>query len=135
MNEGMDDMHCPSGARRFGSAQAQRPARVVNSTMRGGRRTLIDDYQGTDRRRRRRRNILGSAESFRPRRVVFRNEGCATAGFHLRRILAAYSGYYNELRPHLSLEKDSPGHRPVQQLGQLSARPILGGLHHRYCRM
>jgi transposase InsO family protein len=27
---------------------------------------------------------------------------------HLRRILAAYSGYYNELRPHLSLERDSP---------------------------
>jgi transposase InsO family protein len=54
---------------------------------------------------------------------------------HLCRILAAYNGYYNELRPHLSLEKDSPGHRPVQQLGQLSARPILGGLHHEYCRM
>ena len=28
---------------------------------------------------------------------------------HLRRILAAYTGYYNELRTHLSLGKDSPG--------------------------
>jgi transposase InsO family protein len=33
---------------------------------------------------------------------------------HLRRILAAYAGYYNELRMHLCLDKDSPGHRPVQ---------------------
>src|SRR6266571_1255996 len=54
---------------------------------------------------------------------------------HLRRILAAYVGYYNELRPHLSLGKDSPNHRPLQRLGQLVARPILGGLHHQYCRM
>src|SRR6266404_4775471 len=53
---------------------------------------------------------------------------------HLRRILAAYTGYYNELRTHLSLDKDSPGHRPVQRYGQLAARPILGGLHHQYCR-
>ena len=36
---------------------------------------------------------------------------------HLRRILAAYGSYYNEARTHLSLFKDSPGHRPVQQYG------------------
>ena len=54
---------------------------------------------------------------------------------HLRRILAAYSGYYNELRTHLSLEKDSPGDRPVQRYGQIIARSILGGLHHQYGRM
>ena len=40
---------------------------------------------------------------------------------HLRRILAAYAGYYNDLRTHLSLDKDSPGHRPIQRLGQLAA--------------
>ena len=54
---------------------------------------------------------------------------------HLRRILAAYAGYYNKVRTHLFLDKDSPGHRPIQRFGQLSARPILGGLHHEYCRM
>ncbi len=54
---------------------------------------------------------------------------------HLRRILAAYTGYYNAFRTHLSLDKDSPDHRPIQQLGQFAARPILGGLHHQYCRM
>jgi transposase InsO family protein len=54
---------------------------------------------------------------------------------HLRRILAGYAGYYNELRTHLSLAKDSPVHRQIQWLGQLAAQPILGGLHHRYCRI
>jgi transposase InsO family protein len=54
---------------------------------------------------------------------------------HLRRILAAYTGYYNELRTHLSLAKDSPAHRPIQRLGQLATRPILGGLHHQYGRI
>jgi transposase InsO family protein len=54
---------------------------------------------------------------------------------HLRRILGAYIGYYNELRTHLSLDKDSPNRRPVQRLGHVTARPILGGLHHQYCRI
>jgi transposase InsO family protein len=54
---------------------------------------------------------------------------------HLRRILAAYASYYNELRTHQSLGKDAPAHRPIQRLGQLAARPIPGGLHHQYCRM
>jgi transposase InsO family protein len=53
---------------------------------------------------------------------------------HLRRVLATYTSYYNELRTHLSLSKDSPDYRPVQRYGQLAARPILGGLHHHYCR-
>src|ERR1700730_4708973 len=54
---------------------------------------------------------------------------------HLRRILGAYIGYYNEHRTHLSLDKDSPNRRPVQRLGHVTARPLLGGLHHQYCRM
>jgi transposase InsO family protein len=53
---------------------------------------------------------------------------------HQRRNLAAYAVYYNELRTHLSLGKDSPRHRSVQRLGQLAAQPILGGLHHQYGR-
>jgi transposase InsO family protein len=54
---------------------------------------------------------------------------------HLRRILAAYADYYNDVRPHLSLAKDSPVHRPINRLGAIFSRPILGGLHHEYCRM
>jgi transposase InsO family protein len=53
----------------------------------------------------------------------------------LRRILATYAAYYNECRTHLSLDKESPGRRSIQRLGQLVARPILGGLHHQYCRI
>lgn len=54
---------------------------------------------------------------------------------HLRRILVALAGYYNEQRTHLSLSKDSPYHRPVKRIGQVAAQPILGGLHHQYGRM
>jgi transposase InsO family protein len=54
---------------------------------------------------------------------------------HLRRVLAAYATYYNDTRTHLALAKDSPGHRPIQWFGQVAARPILGGLHHQYCRI
>jgi transposase InsO family protein len=52
---------------------------------------------------------------------------------HLRR--NTYAGYYNELRTHRSLTKDTPLHRAVQHLGTVTSRPILGGLHHQYCRI
>jgi transposase InsO family protein len=54
---------------------------------------------------------------------------------HLRRILNTYVGYYNELRTHRSLTKDSPVHRVVERIGIVTSRPILGGLHHEYCRI
>jgi len=53
---------------------------------------------------------------------------------HQRRVLAAYANYYNEVRPHLSLDKDAPNHRPVQRSGSIITVSILGGLHHQYCR-
>jgi transposase InsO family protein len=54
---------------------------------------------------------------------------------HLRCVLKAYAGYYNNVRTHLSLSKDAPLIRPVQRFGSIAARPILGGLHHEYCRI
>jgi transposase InsO family protein len=54
---------------------------------------------------------------------------------HLRRILTAYATYYNDVRTHLALGKDAPARRPIQRFGEIAARPILGGLHHEYCRM
>ena len=54
---------------------------------------------------------------------------------HLRRIVAAYATYYNDIKTHLALGKDAPLRRPIQRLGEIAARPILGGLHHEYCRM
>jgi hypothetical protein len=54
---------------------------------------------------------------------------------HLRRILRAYAGYYNEIRTHRSLDKDAPVSRLVQLSGIVSSCPILGGLHHQYVRV
>jgi hypothetical protein len=54
---------------------------------------------------------------------------------HLRRILAKYAAYYNEVRTHVSLQKDAPCRRPIERFGDIVAYPILGGLHHRYARI
>jgi hypothetical protein len=54
---------------------------------------------------------------------------------HLRRILSKYASYYNETRTHVSLGKDAPCRRPIEQFGNIVAYPILGGLHHRYARI
>ena len=54
---------------------------------------------------------------------------------HLRRILRAYAGYYNDIRTHRSLDKDAPVTRPAQRTGIISSRPILGGLHQHYVRV
>jgi transposase InsO family protein len=54
---------------------------------------------------------------------------------HLRRILAKFAAYYNEWRPHASLAKDVPNGRPIERFGDIVARAIFGGLHHRYARI
>ena len=54
---------------------------------------------------------------------------------HLRRILGKYVTYYNESRIHHSLNKDAPFPRAIESLGAITSRPVLGGLHHRYCRI
>ncbi len=54
---------------------------------------------------------------------------------HLRHILLSYMTYYNEVRTHLSLEKDTPVSRAVERTGHIVCRPVLGGLHHQYIRI
>jgi len=54
---------------------------------------------------------------------------------HLRGVLKAYASYYNEVRTHLSLDKDAPDFRRAQKFGRIAAMPVLGGLHHRYIRV
>jgi transposase InsO family protein len=54
---------------------------------------------------------------------------------HLRRILKSYARYYNGVRTHRSLNKDTPDSRPVQRSGLISSHAILGGLHHHYARV
>jgi len=55
---------------------------------------------------------------------------------HLKRILTDYFSYYHEVRPHLSLDRNSPTPREVESpsLGEVISIPQVGGLHHRYTR-
>ena len=53
---------------------------------------------------------------------------------HLRRIPKAYVSYYNGARTYLSLKKDAPIPRSIERVGRISSIPVLGGLHHQYCR-
>jgi hypothetical protein len=54
---------------------------------------------------------------------------------HLRRILQTYARYYNDIRTHWSLNKDTPASRPVQRTGNIMSHALLGGLHHHYVRV
>lgn len=42
---------------------------------------------------------------------------------------------YNQARPHLALQKDSPFGRAVRRIDSVVAVPVLGGLHHQYIRI
>lgn len=54
---------------------------------------------------------------------------------HLRRLVNEYVGYYNEGRAHMALDGNSPIAREIQTIGEITATPYLGGLHHRYRRV
>ena len=54
---------------------------------------------------------------------------------HLRRVLSEYAAYYNGLRTHRALNHDAPIHREIERVGAVTSRPVLGGLHHQYCRI
>lgn len=56
---------------------------------------------------------------------------------HLKRVLTGYVDYYNGVRTHLSLYKDSPDRRPVQSAscGRIVETKMVGGLHHQYMRV
>jgi len=55
---------------------------------------------------------------------------------HLKRVMTRYVDYYNGIRTHLSLYKDSPNRRPVQfsNEGRIVELRKVGGLHHHYLR-
>jgi hypothetical protein len=54
---------------------------------------------------------------------------------HLRHLLANYATYYNGVRTHLALNKDTSLHRPAQTVGRIASVTWLGGLHRHYVRM
>jgi hypothetical protein len=33
------------------------------------------------------------------------------------------------------LEAPAPFHRAIQRFGAITSQPVLGGLHHQYCRI
>jgi transposase InsO family protein len=55
---------------------------------------------------------------------------------HLLRLVRRYVAYYNQDRPHMSLDRDAPVARADQppSAGKVVALPRVGGLHHRYSR-
>ncbi len=55
---------------------------------------------------------------------------------HLKRILSSYFNYYHTWRTHLSLDMDTPEHRPVQppDLGRVIEFLDVGGLQRHYER-
>ena len=54
---------------------------------------------------------------------------------HLRHVLRSYALYYNEVRTHLSLDKNAPLGRAAQAVGRVQPVSLLGGLHHHYVRI
>lgn len=73
--------------------------------------------------------VIGSIRRECLDHVIVRDEA------HLRRVLSAYSLYYNAARTHLGLRKDAPYRRPIERHGRIIAIDILGGLHHHYSRI
>jgi len=55
---------------------------------------------------------------------------------HLLCLVRAHVAYYNQDRPHMSLEGDAPITRAIETAssGRVVALPRVGGLHHRYAR-
>jgi transposase InsO family protein len=53
----------------------------------------------------------------------------------LCRVLKNYASYYNQVRTHLSLDKNAPDPRRPHKLGRIASIAILGGLHHQYVRV
>lgn len=73
--------------------------------------------------------VIGSIRRDCLDRIIVINE------MHLRQVLADYLDYYHSSRTHLSLNKDPPMVREVEQgAGQIIGLPKVGGLHHQYVR-
>ena len=55
---------------------------------------------------------------------------------HLRRVLIEFINYYNNRRPHQSLDQQSPMPRPeLATIGKVERRQILGGIISDYHRI
>ena len=86
------------------------------------------DFEGRDRTSSHCRGARWAGPARYPRQA-------SRANLARRRPAGSYACYYNGTRTHRSLDKDTPVHRPIQRIGNLTSRPILGGLHHQYIRI
>jgi len=55
--------------------------------------------------------------------------------WHLRHLLESCQQCYNEVRTHLSPDKDAPVSRSVRAVGGIVAKPLLEGWRHQYARI
>ena len=54
---------------------------------------------------------------------------------HLERLLREFiADYYHTARPHQGLGGETPALAVLEGEGELISVPVVGGLHHRYCR-
>jgi len=51
---------------------------------------------------------------------------------HFAKVMREYVYYYNHIRPHRSLDHNSPFRRDIQYDGNIQSQPVLNGLHHKY---
>jgi hypothetical protein len=125
-------------------------ALVVNNGQSHGRKLTLGAGtlelkapQVNDRRRMRKENSLWGAPRIHGELLMLGIEVAESTGArYLRRrqgppsqVLKAYASYYNEVRTHLSLDKNAPDLRPALQVGDIAVISILGGLHYQYLRV
>jgi hypothetical protein len=115
---------------REGAGKATKWSRaLLLAQLRGVTRLKVIPYLGDDIHQ----------THFGARRAFTAN--CSSSGLRSRSraspstwFLKSYALYYNETRTHLALGKDAPVSRPVQRVGVIRSRAILGGLHHHSTR-
>jgi len=73
--------------------------------------------------------------SFQKRERDDGRQPCYPAREHVVPVANRDAAYYNESRIHRSLDKDAPFHRAIERFGVITSQPVLGGLHHQYCRI
>jgi hypothetical protein len=138
-NQTEDDRHCTS--RNFPQDRCSHVCRREHNRSLRHQRLSLDLIAGDYKN-------MGCREELTSGAKTRRDFRCLRRGFLLSPSICAdalkadaglgrtnYAAYYNELKTNRSLNKDAPFHRAIQRLGAITSQPVLGGLHHQYCRI